>query len=69
MTLNEEWSATKEIFPNVEGPERFFILCSIRSNFLCKVLCDLGASINFMSLSIYTKLGLGHVKPTIVKLQ
>ena len=34
-----------------------------------KVLCDLGASINLMPLSIFRKLGLGEVKPTTVSLQ
>ncbi|XP_070022219.1 uncharacterized protein [Nicotiana sylvestris] len=32
-------------------------------------LCDLGASINLMSLSLYKKLGLGAPKPTTVMLQ
>ncbi|KAK4723470.1 hypothetical protein R3W88_026249 [Solanum pinnatisectum] len=31
-------------------------------------LCDLGASINLMSLSIYKKLGLGSSKPTVMRL-
>ena len=34
-----------------------------------KSLCDLGASINLMSLSIFKKLGLGQVKPTMMSLQ
>ena len=33
-----------------------------------KVLCDLGASINLMPLSIYKKLGLGDPKPTAMRL-
>ena len=35
---------------------------------LCKELCDLGASINLMPLSIYKKLGLGDPKPTAMRL-
>ncbi|XP_017985242.1 PREDICTED: uncharacterized protein LOC18601470 [Theobroma cacao] len=34
-----------------------------------KALCDLGASINLMPLSIYNKLGLEKIKPTSVTLQ
>ena len=33
-----------------------------------KALCDLGASINLMPLSIYKKLGLGDPKPTAMQL-
>ncbi|XP_022158611.1 uncharacterized protein LOC111025065 [Momordica charantia] len=32
-------------------------------------LCDLGANINLMPLSIYNKLGIGEARPTIVTLQ
>lgn len=37
--------------------------------FLKRALCDLGASINLMPLSIFKKLGLVEVKPTTVTLQ
>ena len=33
-----------------------------------KALCDLGANINLMPLSIYKKLGLGDPKPTAMRL-
>ena len=33
-----------------------------------KALCDLGARINLMPLSIYKKLGLGDPKPTVMRL-
>nr|XP_016452138.1 PREDICTED: uncharacterized protein LOC107776737 [Nicotiana tabacum] len=32
-------------------------------------LCDLGASINLMSLVVYTKLGIGRARPTLMLLQ
>nr|XP_009805037.1 PREDICTED: uncharacterized protein LOC104250163 [Nicotiana sylvestris] len=32
-------------------------------------LCDLGASINLMPLAVYTKLGIGRAKPTLMLLQ
>ena len=34
-----------------------------------RALCDLGASINLMSLSIFRRLGLGEARPTTVTLQ
>lgn len=37
--------------------------------FLKRALCDLGASMNLMPLSIFKKLGLVEVKPTTVTLQ
>ena len=33
-----------------------------------KALCEVGASINLMPLSIYKKLGLGDLKPTAMRL-
>ena len=36
---------------------------------LIKALCDLGASINLMPLSVFRKLRIGDVKPTMVSLQ
>ena len=34
-----------------------------------KTLCDLGASINLMTLSVFKKLGLGEANPTTIFLQ
>ncbi|XP_015166987.1 uncharacterized protein [Solanum tuberosum] len=42
--------------------------CTIGLLHFAKVLCDLGASINLMSLSIYKKLGLGDPKPIAMRL-
>lgn len=47
----------------------FTIPCTIGDKFFGKALCDLGASINLMPLSIYSQLGLPEVKPTNVTLQ
>ncbi|XP_012461514.1 uncharacterized protein LOC105781527 [Gossypium raimondii] len=47
----------------------FTIPCSIGNYYLGKALCYLGASINLMPLSTLRKLGIGHIKPTIVTLQ
>ncbi|EOY26831.1 Uncharacterized protein TCM_028784 [Theobroma cacao] len=47
----------------------FTISCIISTLFFAKALSDLRASINFMLLSIYRKLGLREIKPTSVTLQ
>ena len=43
--------------------------CTIGDSFFDKVLCDLGASINLMPLSVCRKLGLGEMKQTPISLQ
>lgn len=43
--------------PKLKDPE-FFIPCTIENCYFGKVLCDLGAGINLMPLSIFRKLGL-----------
>ena len=47
----------------------FQIPCVIGTKYVGEALCDLGASVNLMPLSMYKKLGLGEVKNTMVKLQ
>ncbi|XP_016488164.1 uncharacterized protein LOC107808187 [Nicotiana tabacum] len=42
----------------------FTTLCTIGSYAFAKALCDLGASINLMPLSIYKSLGIGRARPT-----
>ena len=44
------------------------IPCTIGLLHFAKALCDLGASINLMPLSIYKKLGLGDPKSTVMRL-
>ncbi|XP_015165552.1 uncharacterized protein [Solanum tuberosum] len=51
-----------------EDPGAFTILCTIGSIKFAKALCDLGASINLMPLTIYKQLGLGVPKPTTMRL-
>ncbi|KAI3472480.1 hypothetical protein Pfo_031183 [Paulownia fortunei] len=71
VALTEECSAIlqKKLPPKLKDPGSFMIPCSIGNSFFDKALCDLGASINLMSLSVYRKLGLGEAKPTTVSLQ
>ncbi|KAH9649073.1 hypothetical protein KPL70_025843 [Citrus sinensis] len=47
----------------------FTIPCSIGIRYNGKALCDLGASINLMPLSVFKELGVGECRPTIVTLQ
>ena len=53
----------------LKDPGSFTIPCIIGNCTFDKVLCDLGASINLMPLSIMQKLGLEEPKPTNVSLQ
>ncbi|XP_038874895.1 uncharacterized protein LOC120067399 [Benincasa hispida] len=52
-----------------KDPGSFTVPCSIGGLDVGHALCDLGASINLMPLSIFKKLGIGEVQPTSVTLQ
>lgn len=71
VMLTEECSAIlqRKLPPKLKDPGSFTIPCTIGDVKFNKVLCDLGASINLMPLSVFRKLGLGEVKPTTVSLQ
>ena len=60
--------ATRSLVQKKEDPGVFTIPCTVESLHFAKTLCDLGASINLMPLSIYKKLGLGDTKPTAMRL-
>ena len=47
----------------------FTIPCKIGNSIFERALCDLGASINLMPLSIFKQLGLDEARPTTVILQ
>ena len=66
----QHWSsiATRSLVQKKEDPGAFTIPCTIGLLHFGKTLCDLGASINLMPLSIYKKLGLGDPKPTAMRL-
>ena len=53
----------------IKDPGSFTIPCSIGTKYSGKVLCDLGASINLMPLSVFEQLGVGEYRPTTVTLQ
>jgi len=68
MMLNEECSANllNKLPPKLKDSGSFSIPCTIGNSYFEKILCDLGANINFMPLSIFRKLGSREVEPTTV---
>ncbi|XP_049399781.1 uncharacterized protein LOC125863840 [Solanum stenotomum] len=60
--------ATRSLVQKKEDPGAFNIPCDIGLLHFAKALCDLGASIYLMPLSIYKKLGLGATKPIVMRL-
>ena len=71
VALSEECSAIlqKKLPPKLKDPTNFTIPCAIGDVVIEKALCNLGANINFMPLSIFKKLNLGEACPTPVTLQ
>ena len=60
--------ATRSLVQKKEDSGAFTIPYTVGSLHFAKALCDMGASINLMPLSIYKKLGLGDTKPTAMRL-
>ncbi|XP_074318668.1 uncharacterized protein LOC141655487 [Silene latifolia] len=73
INLSKECSAIlthANKLPNkLEDPGSFSIPCSIQGVAIKRALCDLGASVSLMPLSIFKRLDLGDLKPTRVSLQ
>ena len=71
ITLTEECNAIlqKKLPPKLQDPGSFAIPFSIGTRVLGKALCDLGASINLMLLSMFKRLRLGEPKSTTISLQ
>ncbi|XP_062109879.1 uncharacterized protein LOC133821751 [Humulus lupulus] len=71
VALTEECSAILQMKlpPKLKDPGSFNIPCSIGGSVETKALCDLGASVNLMPLSIFRRLKLGEARPTTVSLQ
>ncbi|XP_038895753.1 uncharacterized protein LOC120083919 [Benincasa hispida] len=55
--------------PKMCDPGSFTIPCSIGGIYIGQALCDLGVSINLMPLSIFKRLNVGQLTPTMVTLQ
>ncbi|XP_012853120.1 PREDICTED: uncharacterized protein LOC105972690 [Erythranthe guttata] len=71
VDLNEQSSVilANKIPPKLRDPGSCTIPCTIGTRYFGRALCDQGASVNLMPLSIYEKLNLGEIKPTSVTLQ
>lgn len=71
MTPTEECDAIlqKKLSQKLKDSGSFNIPCTIKSAFFNKALCDLGASINLMSLSIFKKFRVGEARTTTVTLE
>ncbi|XP_062103624.1 uncharacterized protein LOC133814712 [Humulus lupulus] len=71
MALTKECSSflQNKMPPKMKDPGSFTIPCTIGNSYCGMALCDLGASINFMPMSIFKQLGIGEVRPTTVTLQ
>nr|GMD14738.1 uncharacterized protein LOC109174785 [Ipomoea batatas] len=69
--LNEECSAIlqSKLPPKLMDPGSFSIPCTIGNTVVDKCLCDLGASINLMPLTLFKKLGIAEMKATTISLQ
>ena len=71
VNLTEECSAIlqRKLPQKLKDPGSFIIPCTIRNAIFERALCDLGANINLMPLSIFKRLGLGEARPTTVTFQ
>ena len=70
VNLTKECSAIlqRKLPQKLKDPGSFTIPCTIGNSIFERALCDLGASINLMPLSIFRRLRLGEARPTIVTL-
>lgn len=70
IALTQECSdmVCERVPTKMKDPGSFTIPCSIGGIHIGKALCDLGASINLMPLSVFNKLGIAS-QPTTVTLQ
>ncbi|KAL0288197.1 UNVERIFIED_CONTAM: hypothetical protein Sradi_7103100 [Sesamum radiatum] len=71
VKLNEKCSAIlqNKLHSKLKDPGRFSIPCTIGNIDFDKVLCDLGASVNLMSYSIFEKLRMHEITPSVITLQ
>ena len=71
VNLIEECSAIlqRKLPQKLKDPDSFTIPCKLGNSIFKRALCDLGASINLIPLSIFRRLGLGEARPTTVTLQ
>ncbi|XP_012437546.1 uncharacterized protein LOC105763753 [Gossypium raimondii] len=53
--------------PKLKDPRSFTISCSIGNQYIGNILCDLGANINLMPMSVFKRLGIGKARPTKIR--
>ncbi|KAJ8748438.1 hypothetical protein K2173_003333 [Erythroxylum novogranatense] len=71
VALTEESSAIlqNKLPPKLQDPGSFSIPCQIGTTIIGKALCDLGASVSLLPLSVCQKLDIRELKPTTISLQ
>ena len=66
LTQESSHMLQSKILQKLKDPRSFTIPCSIGTMYNGRALCDLGASINLMPLSVFKQLGVGECRPTTV---
>ncbi|XP_061361018.1 uncharacterized protein LOC133304947 [Gastrolobium bilobum] len=71
VALTEESSQylLSKLSRKLGDPGSFTIPCTIGDHYISRALCDLGASINLMPISVFKKLKVGEPNPTTITLQ
>ncbi|XP_078170268.1 uncharacterized protein LOC144564543 [Carex rostrata] len=71
VKLTEQCSAIlkSDLPPKLDDPGKFSIPCIIGKATIRKALCDLGASVSLMPRTIYERMGVGELRPTLMSLQ
>jgi hypothetical protein len=71
VNLTVECSAIiqNKLPPKLKDPGSFSIPCVIGTETIKKAMCDLGASVSLMPLSLCERMGIGELKPTRMTLQ
>jgi hypothetical protein len=71
VMLTAECSAIlqNEMPPKLKDPGSFSIPCVIGKFVIDRALCDLGANISLMPMSLWEKLNLGELRPTKMSIQ
>jgi len=70
IALTKESSAIlKKLPPKLRDPGSFSIPCVIGSETIDKAMCDLGANVSLLPLSLFKRIGIGELKPTEMALK
>ena len=71
IALTRECSAIiqNKLPPKLKDPGSFSIPCVIGNETIERAMCDLGASVSLIPLSLFKRFGLGELKPTKMTLQ